>query len=156
IDVAVADPVLGEDCWVYSEPQDAGAQLTGFQHHYRLYTTTEPNYTGKVSVPVLWDRHEGRIVIHESAAIILIHTSAFDHLTGNEVELYPASLRAEIDGWNELVYDKVNNGVYRAGFAKKQTSDDAAVGALFETLGTLEERLDHSRYLTGPWLTEAD
>lgn len=154
--VSVAEPVIGEEGWVFAEEQDAGPRVGRFRHLHRLYTASEPSYTGKVSVPVLWDGHEGRIVNNESADIIRMLNGAFDHLTGNRLDLYPEPLRAEIDAWNDLVYRDVNNGVYRAGFARSQKSYDEAVATLFETLDRLEDRLSSSRYLAGTRLTEAD
>jgi glutathionyl-hydroquinone reductase len=156
IGLSVAEPVIGEEGWVYAEEQDGGAGVGRFRHHYRLYTASDPAYTGKVSVPVLWDRREGRIVNNESADIIRMLNGAFDHLTGNRLDLYPEPLRATIDEWNDLVYRDVNNGVYRAGFARSQASYDRAVTALFEMLDRLEERLAGSRYLASEYLTEAD
>src|SRR5690554_1798201 len=104
IPISVADAVLGEEGWTYSAPQDAGPRLGEVRRHYQLYTATEPRYTGKVSVPVLWDRREGKIVNNESANIVRIFNSAFDHLTGNDLDFYPEPLRPTIDAWNELVY----------------------------------------------------
>ncbi|MBP2230887.1 putative glutathione S-transferase [Azospirillum agricola] len=156
VGVSVAGPVIGEDGWVYPTDEDAGPALPRFRYHHQLYTTSDPTYTGKVSVPVLWDRRKGRIVNNESADIIRILNGAFDRLTGNRLDLYPESLRPEIDRWNDLIYPTVNNGVYRCGFAKSQASYDAAFDALFATLDTLEKHLASSRYLAGEWLTEAD
>lgn len=156
IGLSAAEPVLGEDGWVYAEDQDVGEGVGPFRHHYRLYTASDPTYTGKVSVPVLWDRQERRIVNNESADIIRILNTAFDGLTGNRLDLYPEPLRPEIDRWNELVYASVNNGVYRCGFAKSQASYDEAFDGLFATLDRLEDRLSASRYLAGEHLTEAD
>lgn len=156
IPVSVADAVLGEEGWTYARPQDAGPRLGPVDRHYQLYTATDPDYTGKVSVPVLWDRRTGRIVNNESADLVRIFNSAFDHLTGNDLDFYPEPLRGEIDAWNALVYDKVNNGVYRAGFAKRQASYDQAVTELFAALDRLEAHLAGQRYLAGTYLTEAD
>jgi len=156
VGLSVAGPILGEDGWVYPSDEDAGPALPRFRFHHELYTASDPTYTGKVSVPVLWDRREGRIVNNESADIIRILNGAFDGLTGNRLDLYPAPLRAEIDRWNDLIYETVNNGVYRCGFAKSQDSYDAAFDALFGTLDRLEAHLSSSRYLAGEWLTEAD
>jgi putative glutathione S-transferase len=156
IPVSVAEPFIGEDGWIYADGVDTGPQLGRIHYHHQLYTATDPNYSGKVSVPVLWDRQEGRIVNNESADIIRIFNTSFDHLTGNSLDFYPAPLRGEIDRWNALIYDKVNNGVYRAGFAKTQVSYDAAVDTLFETLDRLEARLGENRYIAGEYLTEVD
>lgn len=156
VGVSVAEPVIGEQGWTFAEPPDAGPAVGRVQHLYQLYTASDPTYTGKVSVPVLWDRQAGRIVNNESAEIIRTLNSAFDHLTGNDLDLYPEPLRAEIDSWNDRIYGTVNNGVYRAGFAKSQSSYDEAVTALFETLDALERHLSSHRYIAGEHLTEAD
>ncbi len=156
VGVSVSSPVLGEDGWTYPTDEDAGPALPRFRYQHQLYTTSDPTYSGKVSVPVLWDRQDGRIVNNESADIIRILNSAFDGLTGNRLDLYPAALRAEIDSWNGLIYETVNNGVYRCGFAKTQSSYDDAFDALFATLARLEDHLSRNRYLVGEWLTEAD
>lgn len=156
VGVSVAEPVIGDDGWIFAAEQDAGARVGRFRHLHRLYTASDPTYTGKVSVPVLWDRREGRIVNNESADIIRIFNDAFDHLTGSTLDLYPEPLRPAIDAWNERVYAAVNNGVYRCGFAKSQASYDEAFDALFAALDRLEERLATSRYLAGEHVTEAD
>ncbi|WP_077528971.1 glutathione S-transferase family protein [Vreelandella utahensis] len=156
IPLSVAEAAMGEEGWYYAESQDAGSHLSEVRHHHQLYTMTEPRYTGKVSVPVLWDRAQGRIVNNESADIIRIFNSAFDHLTGNNLDFYPEPLRATIDAWNEFVYEKLNNGVYRAGFAKNQASYDGAVTEVFQALDRLEDHLATHRYLAGTFLTEAD
>ncbi|MFN3817337.1 glutathione S-transferase C-terminal domain-containing protein, partial [Brevundimonas sp.] len=126
------------------------------RYHHELYTASDAGYTGKVSVPVLWDMKEGRIVNNESADIIRVLNSAFDELTGNRLDFYPDVLRAEIDRWNSPIYERVNNGVYRAGFAKTQNAYDEAVASLFEMLDTLEHHLTTNRYIAGEYLTEAD
>jgi putative glutathione S-transferase len=112
--------------------------------------------SGKVSVPVLWDSQTGRIVNNESSEIIRIFNSAFDHLTGNRLDLYPESLRPQIDHWNAVIYPSLNNGVYRAGFATAQAAYDEAVRGVFATLDLLEAHLATHRYLVGEYCTEAD
>ena len=161
IDVVVADPELGDDGWRFVDAdgrsRDAvedGGEGIGALH--QLYTIAEPRHTGKVSVPVLWDRRERRIVSNESADIIRMFNGAFDSLTGNRLDLYPAALRAEIDGWNGAIYGALNNGVYRAGFAGTQAAYDAAVDEVFAMLDRLEAHLRRSRFLCGATLTEAD
>lgn len=156
VGLTVTEPILGEDGWTYHQPVDAGVRVGKIRYHHQLYTASDPRYTGKVSVPVLWDMEEGRIVNNESADIIRILNSAFDHLTGNRLDFYPAALRAEIDRWNEPIYARVNNGVYRAGFAKTQEAYDEAVVSLFEMLDELERHLAQHRYVAGVHLTEAD
>jgi len=122
---------------------------------HRLYTAAQPDYTGRVTVPVLWDRHTRGIVNNESAEIIRIFNSGFGALA-NDIDLYPATLRAQIDEVNEFVYEHVNNGVYRSGFARTQEAYDAACRKVFAGLDRLEERLARERYLVGNRLTEAD
>jgi glutathionyl-hydroquinone reductase len=128
--------------------------VNDFEFLHQAYECTVPGYDDRVSVPVLWDKQEGRIVSNESADIIRMFDSAFEDATGPE--LYPESLRGEIDAVNELVYEAVNNGVYRAGFAETQEAYEEAFDALFATLAQLEQRLGSRRYLAGDVLTEAD
>ncbi len=156
ISVSISEPELGENGWTYAQPQDAGPRVGKICYQHELYSASDPHYTGKVSVPVLWDRKEGRIVNNESSDIIRILNTAFNHLTGNTLDFYPQTLRGEIDRWNTPVYDTVNNGVYRAGFAKTQSAYEEAVVSLFDTLDRLEEHLATSRYIAGSHFTEAD
>ena len=107
-------------------------------------------------MPTLWDMKTKRIVNNESADIIRMLNSAFDHLTGNRLDLYPEALRPEINRWNELIYPTLNNGVYRAGFAGSQQAYEEAALGVFTTLDAMEAQLERTRYLTGEWLTEAD
>ncbi len=123
---------------------------------HQRYTTDTADYTGRVTVPVLWDKQQNRIVNNESAEIIRMFNSAFDDLTGNDLDFYPAPLRAEIDALNERIYPAVNNGVYRAGFATSQQAYEEAFDELFGELDRLEQLLGANRYLTGEYLTEAD
>jgi putative glutathione S-transferase len=123
---------------------------------HEAYTATDKNYTGKVTVPTLWDRKSGRIVNNESSEIIRMLNSEFNTITDNAADYYPAALRPEIDRLNERIYHSVNNGVYRCGFAKSQAAYDEAYDGLFAALDELEERLSHRRYLVGQQLTEAD
>ena len=156
ISVSYAGPTIGENGWEFAEPQDAGPAVAPIRYQWELYVASDPHYSGKVSVPVLWDRKEGRIVNNESADIIRMFNSAFNDITGNRADFYPADLRSEIDPWNALVYETVNNGVYRAGFARTQESYETAVGDVFSTLDKLEAHLSKHRFLAGEWLTEAD
>jgi len=156
IPVAVAEPGIGENGWEYAEPQDAGATIAPIRFQHQLYTASEPTYTGKVSVPVLWDRKEGRIVNNESADIIRMLNTAFDGITGDTKDLYPEHQRPVIDEWNSLIYDTLNNGVYRAGFAKKQGAYEEAALGVFKTLDKLEAHLAGNRYIAGDYFTEAD
>jgi len=156
ISVSISEPELGENGWTYAEPQDAGPRVGKIRYQHELYTASDPHYTGKVSVPVLWDRKEGRIVNNESADIIRILNTAFNHLTGDTQDFYPQSLRAEIDRWNAPIYERVNNGVYRAGFAKTQGAYEEAVTSLFDMLDTLDAHLSANRYIAGTHFTEAE
>ncbi|NHT74897.1 glutathione S-transferase family protein [Rhizobiaceae bacterium CRRU44] len=156
IPVAISEPELGENGWTYDPPADAGPRVGRIRYQHELYTASDPHYTGKVSVPVLWDIREGRIVNNESADILRILNGGFDELTGNRGDLYPEPLRPDIDRWNALIYDTLNNGVYRSGFARTQAAYEDAVTGVFATLDTLEEHLSRNRYVAGRHLTEAD
>jgi putative glutathione S-transferase len=133
-----------------------GDKLDHFDFMHQRYTADTPDYTGRVTVPVLWDKKLKRIVSNESAEIIRMFNSAFDGLTGNELDFYPAPLRGEIDALNERIYPAVNNGVYRAGFATSQQAYEEAFDEVFAELDHLERMLGANRYLTGEYLTEAD
>ena len=154
ISVSYARPGLPKEGWVFDEGPD-GPVDGGYPLH-RLYIEHDPYFTGKVTVPTLWDKKQRRIVNNESSEIIRMMNSAFDRLTGNRLDFYPESLRPEIDRWNALIYPTLNNGVYRAGFASTQAAYDEAVREVFATLDTMEEHLSRNRYLAGEWLTEAD
>jgi glutathionyl-hydroquinone reductase len=158
VTVDVVHPFMSEDGWSFDADFDGatGDRLLGKRFLREVYTESDPHTTGRVTVPVLWDRERGTIVSNESAEIIRMFNSAFDHVTGNRDDYWPEALRGEIEAVNERVYDTVNNGVYRAGFATKQGAYDQAVRPLFETLDWLEARLAGQRYLVGDRLTEAD
>ncbi|KAA8998891.1 glutathione S-transferase family protein [Affinibrenneria salicis] len=156
ISLSVAEAKIGDNGWQFTAPQDAGEHVGPIRYLHQLYTASHARYTGKVSVPVLWDRKDGRIINNESADIIRILNHAFDDLTGNRDDFYPAPLRAQIDHWNDIIYPNINNGVYRTGFAKTQASYDEAVSALFSTLDIVEAHLAGQRYIAGEYLTEAD
>jgi glutathionyl-hydroquinone reductase len=130
--------------------------ITGATRLFEVYAKAKPDYTGRVTVPVLWDTATGRIVNNESAEIIRMLNSAFDSVTGNHANYCPADLREAIDQTNAFVYDRVNNGVYKAGFATNQDVYEAAFDALFAALDDLEARLSNQRWLVGNRLTEAD
>lgn len=157
IGVSWVSPLMLDQGWTYHEDEGAsGDPINGADYHRQLYTLTDPRYTGRVTVPVLWDKQERRIVNNESSELVRIFNTAFDDLTGNRLDLYPADLRETIDAVNADVYDHINNGVYKAGFATEQAVYDQHVVALFEALDRLEARLANNRYLAGEWLTEAD
>ncbi len=158
IDVSVVHPDMLQDGWSFSQDfaGATGDRLYDLPFLRDLYTRADPGASGHVTVPVLWDSKRETIVSNESADIIRMFNSAFDAITGNRDDYHPEALRAEIDAVNARVYDTVNNGVYRAGFATTQDAYDDAVHALFDSLDWLEERLAHQRYLAGDRITEAD
>ncbi|WP_413616647.1 glutathione S-transferase family protein [Halomonas cupida] len=157
IGVSHVSPLMGSDGWTYHKDEgSSGDPINGVSLHHQLYTMTDPHYSGRVTVPVLWDRQQQRIVNNESAELVRIFNSAFDELTGNRCDLYPQPLRDVIDEINAEVYDHINNGVYKAGFATHQDVYEKHVVALFEALENIEQRLEQQRYLAGAWLTEAD
>ena len=158
IDVSVVHPLMLDQGWTLADdyPGATGDPLFGHGHLHQIYTQAQPDATTRVTVPVLWDKATGTIVSNESAEIIRMFNSAFDGLTGNALDFYPDPLRAEIDAVNARIYETVNNGVYRSGFATTQAAYDEAVAALFETLDWLEDRLSAHRYLMGDAITEAD
>ncbi len=157
IGVSVVSPDMLDKGWTFDQSAgSSGDKLHGFEYHYQVYTANQPDYTGRVTVPVLWDRQTQRIVNNESSEIIRMLNSAFDHLTGNHDDYWPEALRDEIEVVNQEVYDNINNGVYRAGFATSQEAYEAAYDRLFAALDRLEERLSTRRYLLGDRLTEAD
>ncbi len=154
ISVAFVEPLMLENGWVLA---DGGDPVTGAKYNHQIYAKAVPDYSGRCSVPVLWDRKHETIVNNESSEIIRMLNSAFDHLATKELpDMYPEDLRPEIDVVNELVYENINNGVYRTGFATTQEAYEAAYDALFAALDQMEARLSENRYLTGPHITEAD
>ncbi|MNJ06970.1 Glutathionyl-hydroquinone reductase YqjG [compost metagenome] len=157
IDVSVVSWLMSENGWTFDQGQGStGDKLDHLDFLHQRYTRDDPHYSGRVTVPVLWDKQEQRIVNNESAEIIRIFNRAFNDLTGNVLDLYPAPLQAEIDTLNERIYPAVNNGVYRAGFATSQQAYEQAFDEVFAELDYLEARLGERRYLTGEYLTEAD
>ncbi len=157
VSLSIADAVKHPQGWHFHEGDGLIPDyVNGANHMHQIYTKAEPNYSGRVTVPVVWDRETETIVNNESAEIIRMFNSAFDGVGASGPDLYPEPLRDEINALNERIYHNVNNGVYRAGFATTQAAYDEAVVALFETLDWLDERLGQSRYLTGDQRTEAD
>ncbi|MDX1605042.1 MAG: glutathione S-transferase family protein [Candidatus Competibacterales bacterium] len=154
IDVVVVEPHMGEEGWSFGP--DHPDPLYGSSRLHQLYTRADPHYTGKVTVPVLWDRKRETIVNNESSELLRMLNSAFDDFGDASRDYYPEDLRETIDALNAEIYDKVNNGVYRTGFATRQDAYEEACNTLFETLAWLEQRLGRQRYLCGPRLTEAD
>ncbi|WP_207458363.1 glutathione S-transferase family protein [Azospirillum sp. SYSU D00513] len=152
ITVSVVEPLMLEEGWVFAELE----LVTGAKRLHEVYTKAMPDYTGRVTVPVLWDKRDGTIVSNESAEIIRMLNREFDAFADRSHDHYPADLAEEIDRINDYVYDRVNNGVYKAGFATSQEKYEEAFDALFEALDELEARLSRQRYLVGDRLTEAD
>jgi putative glutathione S-transferase len=159
VSVSMVHPDMLENGWEF-RPGDGQHQdhLYNLQFMHQLYTRAAPDYSGRVTVPALWDTQEETIVSNESADIIRMFNSAFDGLEGvrSDLDFYPAALQADIDAVNERVYHTVNNGVYKAGFATVQDKYEAAYAELFDSLDWLEDRLSAQRYLVGGQLTEAD
>ncbi len=158
IAVSVVHPDMLEEGWSFQSDYQAatGDQLYNLPFLRDIYLKTDPKISGRVTVPVLWDRKRETIVSNESSEIIRMFNTAFNGVTGNADDYYPAELRPEIDAANARIYDSLNNGVYKAGFATGQDAYDAAIGPLFESLDWLEGILGKSRYLTGDQITEAD
>ncbi|TPL84331.1 glutathione S-transferase family protein [Mesorhizobium sp. B2-3-13] len=157
ISVSVVHHFMGADGWTFlAEDGATGDTLYGLDFLHQIYTRADPAYSGRVTVPVLWDKKEQTIVSNESSEIIRMLNSAFDEWGDASLDFYPEALRGEIDAINALVYPAINNGVYRAGFATTQTAYEEAFGELFSTLDALEDRLSRQRYLVGDRITEAD
>ncbi|ELR97410.1 glutathione S-transferase family protein [Gloeocapsa sp. PCC 73106] len=154
ISVSVVNWYMGEEGWSFAPGAGVtGDNLYGFEYLHQIYTKADPQYTGRVTVPILWDKHKETIVNNESSEIIRMFNSAFTQVGE---DYYPEDLREEIDQLNDRIYNSVNNGVYKAGFATTQTAYSEAIKPLFDTLDYLEDRLATRRYLTGDRLTEAD
>ena len=152
ISVSVVDPLMLENGWEFGE----GETLYGLRYLHQLYTRAHPQCSGRVTVPVLWDKQHEMIVSNESSEIIRMFNSAFDGLTGNGDDYYPEPLREEIDALNAKIYPTINNGVYRAGFATSQEAYERAYRELFAALDDIDQLLGARRYLTGSRITEAD
>ncbi len=159
ISVSVVHPDMVENGWEFRpDSEQHRDHLHGFRFMHQIYTKAAPEYSGRVTVPTLWDKKKETIASNESAEIIRMFNSAFDGLEGvrTDLDFYPGELQEEIDSVNARVYDTVNNGVYKAGFATAQDKYEEAYNALFDSLDWLEERLSSQRYLVGGRLTEAD
>ncbi len=157
ISVSIVDPLMLEDGWAFSDfPGCIPDTVNGARYLHEVYAKADPRYSGRVTVPVLWDRETGTIVNNESSEIIRMLNSEFEDVARLHEDYYPQPLRIEIDAVNQLVYKNINNGVYRCGFATTQEAYESAFDALFSALDELEARLDHSRYLAGDRITEAD
>ena len=157
ISVSVVHPLMPSESWVFGEYPGATEDHINHAHYlYENYLKADPDFDGLVTVPLLWDKKQETIVNNESSEIIRMFNSAFDDYTESELDLYPESLRDEIDAINETVYHNINNGVYRAGFATTQSAYDEAFDQLFDTMDELEVLLSRQRYLVGDQITEAD
>ena len=157
ISLSVVHWHLGEHGWTF-EPGDGVIPdpIFNAKNYYEIYVAADPEYTGRVTVPVLWDKRENTIVSNESSEIIRMFNGAFDGVGARLGDYYPEPLRDEIDAINKRVFGTLNNGVYRAGFSSTQEAYEEAVYPLFDTLEWLEDRLQDRRYLTGSRITEAD
>ena len=155
IGITIVDPRMLEHGWAFSGISRDNP-VPGIRYLHQLYTRAKPDYTGRVTVPVLWDKQRDTIVSNESADIIRMFNTAFDSLTGNDLDFYPETLRNEIDAINEAVYRDFNNGVYKAGFATDQSIYGKAYDRVFDRLDIIDDNLSTRHYLAGDRLTEAD
>ena len=157
ISLSVVHPFMGDKGWTFAEGAGVIADpIVNASYLYEGYVAAKPDYTGRVTVPILWDKKTNTIVSNESSEIIRMLNSAFDEVGATDVSFLPSELLAEIDTINEFVYSAVNNGVYKAGFATTEAAYKEAVVTLFDALDTLEARLADQRYLLGDTITEAD
>jgi len=158
IGISVVHPDMLSDGWTFETDGDGatGDQLYGLPFARDIYTKADPQVSGRVTVPILWDTQHETIVSNESSEIIRMFNSAFDGITGNTLDFWPEAERDDIERINTRIYSDVNNGVYKAGFATSQDAYDAAVGPLFDSLDWLEDHLADRRYLMGDHVTEAD
>jgi putative glutathione S-transferase len=157
IPISVVHWFMGEDGWNFTSGDGSTPDpINNAEFLHQVYTAAEPDFSGRVTVPILWDKHQNTIVSNESADIIRMFNTAFDEIGAAPGDYYPEAEHAEIDAVNARIYDTVNNGVYKAGFATTQGAYEEAVMPLFETLDWLEDRLSTRRYLMGAHLTEAD
>lgn len=154
ISVSVVDPLMGEEGWSFSDQNPD--HLGGRRLLQDVYRDARADYTGRVTVPVLWDKQTGQIVCNESSDIVRSLNDDFAPWAKHAVDLYPEPYREDIDAMNASIYDTLNNGVYKCGFARTQQAYEEAVGPLFETLDRLERHLEGRRWLVGDTLTEAD
>ena len=155
--ISAVNSYMGAEGWTFDPgPGVIPDSINGAKRLYEVYLAADPKYSGRATVPILWDKQQHTIVSNESAEIIRMFNSAFNELGAVGPDYYPEALREEIDTLNERIYNTVNNGVYKSGFATTQEAYEEAVTALFETLDMLEERLGQHRYLTGSAITEAD
>ncbi len=158
ITVSAVHPDMFDEGWTFEADAHGatGDTLYGLSLAHNIYTKADPTYSGRVTVPILWDKQQETIVSNESSEIIRMLNSAFDGITGNTLDFWPEDERDAIEEVNARIYDTLNNGVYKSGFATTQDAYEAAVHPLFDTLDWLEARLSETRYLMGEKITEAD
>ena len=157
IDLSVVDPYMADNGWAFGDsPGCIADPIHAAQFMHQIYTAADPGYTGRVTVPVLWDKQTKAIVNNESSEIIRMLNSEFAAHSNNDYDFYPQDLRPEIDAINDRIYTTVNNGVYKSGFASSQDAYEKAFDDLFQTLDFLDDLLGSQRYLTGDRITEAD
>jgi putative glutathione S-transferase len=157
VGMTVVDPIRDERGWAFRDgPGHSTDTVNGFQFLSEAYRATDPAYRGRVTVPVLWDTVTKHIVSNSDDDLMRMFNREFDRFTESRLDLYPEALRQEIDEWNRFLYEQVNDGVYRAGFATSQRAYDRAVSRLFEALDQVEQRLADRRYLFGAQVTETD
>jgi putative glutathione S-transferase len=157
ISVAAVNAWMGAEGWSFDPGRGVIAdEVNQARYLYQIYEMADPDYGGRITVPVLWDKQRRTIVSNESAEIIRMFNAAFDDLGATPVDYYPVALREEIDALNAMIYENLNNGVYRAGFASTQDAYEEAARDVFAVLEQLEQRLEKRRYLTGERITEAD
>ena len=156
VSVSYVDPFRDERGWAFSAPARYEDPVNGFAFLAEAYLASDPSYAARVTVPVLWDRHTGKIVNNESADIMRMLATVFAPLARHAVTLYPAVHAAEMEALNDRIYEHINNGVYRAGFSTSQSAYERAVTGLFETLDELDARLESTRFLFGPEPLETD
>ncbi len=156
ISVSVVHPEMLHHGWEFRQEGEYQEHLYGFDYAHQIYSKSKPDYTGRVTVPILWDKHNQSIVNNESSEIIRLFNSEFNELTGNTADFYPEALQSDIDQINERIYHTINNGVYKCGFATSQQAYDEAFDALFESLDWVESVLSKQAYLAGDSISEAD
>ena len=156
IGLSIVEPDMLDKGWSFSAEGNYSDHLHGYKYMHEIYTRADEEFTGQITVPVLWDKKLNTIVNNESSEIIRMLNSAFNEFTNVKTDYYPESLRQQIDAVNQPIYDNVNNGVYRCGFATTQTAYEKAFDRLFNELEQIEETLSNKRYLLGNQITEAD
>ncbi len=157
ISLSIVDHFMGDEGWTFSSNDGATEDhINGFSHLWQVYAAAKSDYSGRVTVPVLWDKSTDNVVSNESSEIIRMFNAAFSEVGATGADYYPKALHDDIDAVNERIYHTLNNGVYKCGFARSQKAYEEAFGELFDTLDFLETRLKQSRYLVGNEITEAD